>query len=154
MIYSTVNHQRCGWVGLKKSKHDDVILEWPLRWYIRTLYRHACGHVACMYVVCIELDIFWTISGHFFAKCIKITLYSFEFLIYKYYPCLLPYSFANCFILAFCVNWWMPYVGAGIALLDNTSTTLFRSLITKCVDPDEVGYGNTGYDVFKGVIQN
>jgi len=48
-------------------------------------------------------------------------------------------SFANCFILAFCVNWWMPYVGAGIALLDNTSTTLFRSLITKCVDPDEVG---------------
>ena len=63
MIYSTVNNHRGGWAGLKKSKHDDVILEWPLRWYIRTLYRHACGHVACMYVVCIELDIFWTISG-------------------------------------------------------------------------------------------
>ena len=30
MIYSTVNHQRVGWVGLKKSKHDDVILEWSL----------------------------------------------------------------------------------------------------------------------------
>ena len=104
----------------------------------------ACGMYVCG----------WTFFGPFLAKCIKITLYSFEFLIYKYYPCLLPYSFANCFILAFCVNWWMPYVGAGIALLDNTSTTLFRSLITKCVDPDEVGYGNTGYDVFKGVIQN
>ena len=93
---------------------------------------------------------FWS----FFANYINITLCFFDFLIYKYYPCLLPYSFFNCFILAFCVNWWMPYVGAGIALLDNTSTTLFRSLITKCVDPDEVGYGNTGYDVFKGVIQN
>ena len=30
MIYSTANHQRVGWVGLKKSKHDYVILEWSL----------------------------------------------------------------------------------------------------------------------------
>ena len=30
MIYSTVNHQRGGWVGLKSQKHDDVILEWSL----------------------------------------------------------------------------------------------------------------------------
>ena len=29
-IYSTVNHQRVGWVGgpKKVKKHDDVILEW------------------------------------------------------------------------------------------------------------------------------
>ena len=31
MIYSTVNHQRGGWVGPKIQKHDDVILEWSLR---------------------------------------------------------------------------------------------------------------------------
>ena len=44
MIYSTVNHQTVGWVGLKDQKHDDVILEWSLRrlqWKETTLcYRH------------------------------------------------------------------------------------------------------------------
>ena len=30
MIYSTVNHQREGWVGQKSQKHDDVVLEWSL----------------------------------------------------------------------------------------------------------------------------
>ena len=30
MIYSTVNHQRSGWVGLKSQKRDDVVLECPL----------------------------------------------------------------------------------------------------------------------------
>ena len=30
MIYSTVNHQRGGWLGLKIQKRDDLILEWSL----------------------------------------------------------------------------------------------------------------------------
>lgn len=42
-------------------------------------------------------------------------------------------------IMALCVNEWMLYVGGVIALLDATSTTMFRSLITKLVHADEVG---------------
>ena len=30
IIYSTINHQRCGWVAQKNQKHVDVILEWSL----------------------------------------------------------------------------------------------------------------------------
>lgn len=48
-------------------------------------------------------------------------------------------SFVNCFIIAFCTEEWQLYLGAIFAILDATSTTLFRSLITKNVNPDEVG---------------
>lgn len=67
----------------------------------------------------------------------------------------LLFSLINCFFIAFCVNEWMLYIGAAISILDATSTTLFRqvsiilsspnvvyfsrSLITKNVNPDEVG---------------
>merc|ERR1712029_600290 len=33
----------------------------------------------------------------------------------------------------------MLYIGAAFSILDATSTTMFRSLITKYVEPDEVG---------------
>ena len=33
----------------------------------------------------------------------------------------------------------MLYVGGAVAILDATSTTMYRSLITKIVNPDEVG---------------
>ena len=32
MFYSTVNHQRGGWVQ-KSQKHDEVILEWSLKFH-------------------------------------------------------------------------------------------------------------------------
>ena len=36
------------------------------------------------------------------------------------------FSFVNCFVIAFCVNEWMLYIGAAFSILDATSTTMFR----------------------------
>ena len=48
-------------------------------------------------------------------------------------------SVVNYLIIAFASNSWMLYVGGTLAILDQTSTTMYRSLITKTVNPDEVG---------------
>ena len=48
-------------------------------------------------------------------------------------------SVVNYLIIAFAVNAWMLYIGGAVAILDATSTTLYRSMITKNVDADEVG---------------
>ena len=48
-------------------------------------------------------------------------------------------SVINFVIISFVVNEWMLYVGGAIALLDSTSTTMFRSMITKLVHANEVG---------------
>ena len=48
-------------------------------------------------------------------------------------------SVFNLVILAFVQNEWMLYIGGMVAFLDNTSTTMFRSLISKNVNADEVG---------------
>ena len=45
----------------------------------------------------------------------------------------------NLIIYAFCVNEWMLYIGGLIAFLDSTSTTMFRSMISKIVHANEVG---------------
>ena len=48
-------------------------------------------------------------------------------------------AIANYAILA-CVTYdWMLYLGAAISFLDYTSTTMFRSTITKNVHANEVG---------------
>ena len=48
-------------------------------------------------------------------------------------------SIINLLILAFVRNTWMLYIGGVIALLDNSATTMFRSLISKTVDDNEIG---------------
>ena len=42
-------------------------------------------------------------------------------------------------IIAFAVNEWMLYIGGTIAILDATSTTMYRSMISKNVEADEIG---------------
>ena len=57
-------------------------------------------------------------------------------------PFCIPDSFTsigNLFVIAFCVNEWMLYIGGAFALLDSTSTTMFRSLISKNVHANEIG---------------
>ena len=48
-------------------------------------------------------------------------------------------SILNQFVIAFAVNEWMLYIGAAVSFLDYTSTSLFRSMITKNVHANEVG---------------
>ena len=48
-------------------------------------------------------------------------------------------SVVNYLIIAFAVNEWMLYIGGTIAILDATSTTFYRSMISKNVEADEVG---------------
>ena len=48
-------------------------------------------------------------------------------------------SVINYLIIAFAVNEWMLYIGGTIAILDATSTTFYRSMISKNVEADEVG---------------
>ena len=42
-------------------------------------------------------------------------------------------------IIAFAANGWILYLGGTIAILDATSTTMYRSMISKNVNSDEVG---------------
>ena len=46
----------------------------------------------------------------------------------------------------------MLYIGGIIALLDNTSTTMFRSLISKNVDADEIGKVFSVVGVFQALL--
>ena len=48
-------------------------------------------------------------------------------------------SALNLLIFAFAVNEWMLYLGGVIAILDQTTATMFRSMISKLVSADEVG---------------
>ena len=45
----------------------------------------------------------------------------------------------NYLIIAFAANGSLLYVGGVIAILDSTSTTMYRSMISKNVSSDEVG---------------
>ena len=45
----------------------------------------------------------------------------------------------NYLIIAFAANGSLLYVGGVIAILDSTSTTMYRSMISKNVNSDEVG---------------
>lgn len=48
-------------------------------------------------------------------------------------------SLVNSLVMAFAVSEWMLYVGACIAFLDSSSSTMYRCIVTKLVDPDELG---------------
>ena len=41
--------------------------------------------------------------------------------------------------MALSTNGWMLYLGGAVAILDLTSSTIYRSMLTKNVNPDEVG---------------
>ena len=45
----------------------------------------------------------------------------------------------NLLFFAFAVSEWMLYVGGLIAILDSTTTTMLRSMISKMVHANEVG---------------
>ena len=47
-------------------------------------------------------------------------------------------SVVNLIIMALAVNEWMLYIGGLFAFLDSTSTTMFRSLISKNVQNDKI----------------
>ena len=46
----------------------------------------------------------------------------------------------------------MLYIGSAIAFLDSTSTTVFRSLISKIVDADEVGKVFSVVAIFQALL--
>ena len=46
----------------------------------------------------------------------------------------------------------MLYIGGAISFLDSTSTTVFRSLITKIVQPDEVGRVFSVVAIFQAIL--
>ena len=48
-------------------------------------------------------------------------------------------SIINLLFFAFVVSEWMLYVGGLNAILDSTTTTMFRSIISKIVHANEVG---------------
>ena len=48
-------------------------------------------------------------------------------------------SVINYLIIAFAMNEWMLYIGGVVAILDVTSTTMYRSMISKNVHANEVG---------------
>ena len=48
-------------------------------------------------------------------------------------------SVVNYLIISFAANGWLLYLGGVIAILDSTSTTMYRSMISKNVRSDEVG---------------
>lgn len=55
-------------------------------------------------------------------------------------------------MFAFVVNEWMLYIGGVIAFLDATSTTMFRSMISKNVHPNEVGKVFSIVGIFQALI--
>ena len=61
-------------------------------------------------------------------------------------------SVVNLFVLAFVQNVWMLYIGGIVAFLDNTSTTMFRSLISKNVKADEIGKVFSVVGVFQALL--
>ena len=61
-------------------------------------------------------------------------------------------SVVNLFVLAFVQNVWMLYIGGIVAFLDNTSTTMFRSLISKNVEADEIGKVFSVVGVFQALL--
>ena len=61
-------------------------------------------------------------------------------------------SIINRIIWAFCTTEWMLYVGCAISVLDSTSTTVFRSLITKIVQPDEIGKVFSVIAIFQAIV--
>ena len=61
-------------------------------------------------------------------------------------------SVVNLFVLAFVQNVWMLYIGGLVAFLDNTSTTMFRSLISKNVKADEIGKVFSVVGVFQALL--
>jgi PCFT/HCP family folate transporter-like MFS transporter 1/3 len=61
-------------------------------------------------------------------------------------------SIINLFILAFAVNEWMLYIGGLVAFLDAAATTMFRSLISKTVEPDEIGKVFSVVGVFHALL--
>ena len=63
-----------------------------------------------------------------------------------------PTSVINTLIWAFCNTEWMLYIGSAIAFLDSTSTTVFRSMITKIVKPDEIGKVFSVVAIFQAVL--
>ena len=48
-------------------------------------------------------------------------------------------SIFNLLMLAFVQNEWMLYIGGIVAFLDSSATTVFRSMISKAVEEDEIG---------------
>ena len=63
-----------------------------------------------------------------------------------------PTSVINTLIWAFCTTEWMLYIGSAIAFLDSTSTTVFRSMITKIVKPDEIGKVFSVVAIFQAIL--
>ena len=61
-------------------------------------------------------------------------------------------SVVNLIIMAFAVNEWMLYIGGLFAFLDSTSTTMFRSLISKNVRANEIGRVFSVVGVFQAVL--
>ena len=55
-------------------------------------------------------------------------------------------------MLAFVVYPWMLYVGCIVAFLDGTTTTVFRSLISKNVDADEIGKIFSVVGIFQALL--
>ena len=61
---------------------------------------------------------------------------------YRNYPFCSTDAFTaviNLLFFAFAVNEWMLYIGGLIAILDSTTTTMLRSMISKMVHANEVG---------------
>ena len=48
-------------------------------------------------------------------------------------------SIFNLLMLAFVQNEWMLYIGGIVAFLESSATTVFRSMISKAVEEDEIG---------------
>ena len=58
----------------------------------------------------------------------------------------------NYIIIAFAVNEWMLYIGGVVAILDNTSTTMFHSLISKTINRNEPGKVFSIVGVFEALL--